>query len=315
MKQVKKIKLELANNVNGYRDVVRDNKTGFPLVTSLVGLERGIVYTTYNYALIKNLTHNRGEDYSPQKKNKRSNEFIKLVNNNKFHWRISHCMINEEGECIDGNGKFICISSLNEPLNFTITDENVFNDVNPSNKLNAVSEFATNSSWQPKDNYLSALNAGELVAVEIDRMRNYFCAKYQIKKTILTPSRFIAVATKNLSGLAGQGQKRATYCNKEVLESFKTKEFADDFNLVIKICRFALDHTEITPFFILRNVLPILWDKDKNLTHDTVYKLLTAKDTIKIKRVKTDVYGFRVENKMKAIRSEVVRLLGKNNIV
>jgi hypothetical protein len=237
-------------------------------VDSTKHCEVGKTYTTTNYKMFKLLKYNRGEDNSIVAA--KVNAFKKLYASGKFYTNIVHVIINMFDEVMDGHHKLKMAEELSIPINFIITPEADFNSPSLSVKLNAISKLnAFTSKWDGKANFLSAVKTKEPLAIAILKLQGSINTIYGINSKILTASRIITLLTKDVDGLASKSMERDVYCRKEYLPILQSDAFMTEMEFICETIKYILSwnmrNPEITPFFIIRNVMPRVWDNKLNM--------------------------------------------------
>jgi hypothetical protein len=239
------------------------SRKDFPVVNSLDNLEVGRIYTTYNHDILKPLKYNRGKEcgYLPE----RVATIRKMIENKTFMFGVLHVLVNLKGKTIDGNNRKIALKECNLPVNFAITAEPRFNVENESEILNNVSEYnAINSAWFGTDAYLSALAFNESAAKAIFNIKNWIVEEFGISDDMFTPSRLIALAMKDKTGLAGKIQPRRAYCNVQTAETIQSDEFKTLITFIANVINFvSVNNNSITEWFVVRCLMPTIWKKDR----------------------------------------------------
>lgn len=270
--------------------------TTYPMVNSLDNLEVGRIYSTTNYKILKPLKGNRGIDagFVPE----RVNAFKEMIRSGKFLFGIIHVMLNMKGFAIDGNNKLKALEEMGLPVNFMLFNEPAFNVSNPSDILNAVSDYnSLNSSWFAKDSYLSALLYQESCAVAIEKIKTDIETRFAIVDTMLTPSRIIALVKENKQGLGGKAQPRKEYCDDNSAKIINSDSFLKQMEFIANVINMVkAQNPSITEWFVIRCLMPVVWSEKLDLN------VLYAK----IQKV-----GFKkMENeKMSGIRTKVNQIL------
>lgn len=271
------------------------SRTDFPVVTSLDNLEVGRIYTTHNPKIIKPLPHNRGKlaGYVPE----RVNALQKKLDAGKFYMNVPHVLVNLAGYAIDGNNRLKMLSNNGLPVNFMITAQPEFNCADPSEILNNVSEYNTvNTKWTGDDAYTSALAYKELAALAIDNWHT------KISNGDFTPSRMIALATKDKGGLAGKNQPRRAYCNEETANVLNSDEFEATINFIVEVMNFVKQNNpSITEWFVIRCLMPMIWK------HELSFNIV-------LKNLKKVGFKNMSNTKMVGVRSRVNEILKKGNL-
>ena len=169
--------------------------------------------------------------------------------------------------------------------------------------LNNVSEYnAINSAWFGSDAYLSALAFKESAALAISRLKIWLENENGIPAEMFTPSRLIALATHNKKSLNGSVQPRRAYCNKETANILNSEEFKAQLEILVSIIHFAqTSNNSITPFDIVRCMMPMVWKYDLSM---------------KVILSNTKKRGFKkMDNtKMKGIKERVAEILQMGNV-
>lgn len=277
-------------------------RTDFPMVNSLNNLEVGRIYQTTNYAMLKPLKFNRGVDkgYLPE----RVTAIVKMIDADEFMFGIVHVIVNLKGNAIDGNNRKQGLKERNKPVNFMITAEPKFNLDNESEILNNVSDLnAINSAWFDRDSYLSAQAYDEPTAMAIFNVKNEIARVYGgVIEEMFTPSRIIVLATKDKTGLSSKKQTRRTYCSTEIAEQINSKEFAKLVEFSCKVIKFVSDtNPSITPWFIIRQLMPSIWKHDLSLN-------------IVLSNIKKRGFKKMDNTKMKGVKERVLDILKMGNI-
>lgn len=237
----------------------------YPMVNSLANLDAGKVYSTTNYNMLKPLLGNRGRKngYSPE----RVNAFKEMIKNKTFLFGIVHVMLNLKGFAIDGNNKLRALMEMGLPVNFMIFNEPAFNVANPSDILNAVSDYnSVNSSWFAKDSYLSAIYHKESCAIAIETLKKHIEVKFSLPETMLTPSRMIALAKQDKNGLGGKAQPRKEYCDDNTATIIKSANFIQQVEFIANVINFVkVQNPSITEWFVIRCLMPVIWSEKLDL--------------------------------------------------
>jgi len=277
--------------------------TSFPVVTSLDNLEVGRIYTTYNPKILKPLKYNRGtkEGYVRQ----RVNAIKKMIDNNEnpFFFDVCHVTLNLEGRVIDGNNRKKALAEKGKPINFMILAQAQFNLPDESEILNNVSDYnAINSSWSDNDAYISAFTFGEKTATTIDKIKTSLENEHGMPNTMFTPGRLVALAQKSKGGLGGRKQTRRTYCDTKLNEIMSTNEYQKLLDFCVSVIKFAQkNNPSIEPWFVVRGLLPSVWENDLN--YNIVLKHLRKTG---LKNLTTTL--------MKGVRERCVNILMSVNI-
>jgi len=244
------------------------NETNFQNVKSTKNCAIGTTYSTTNYKMFKFLKFNRGADNSivPAK----VAVFKKLYESGNFFMDICHVLINLSDEVCDGHHKLVMAEAIGIPINFQITAQPQFNSPNLSDKLNAISKYnAMSSKWDGRANFDSAVQTKEPLALAILKLQGEINIKYGINPKMLTASRIVAIITKCENGLAGKSLERESYCNKETLKLMQTDNFDSEMEFVCNVIKYVLSHNEknpeITPFHVIRNIMPNVWNNVANM--------------------------------------------------
>lgn len=277
------------------------SRKDFPVVTSLDNLSVGVIYTTHKPGILKPLKYNRGKEcgYLPE----RVNAIKKMIENGTFMFGVVHVLINLMGKIIDGNNRKVALEECGLPVNFMITAEPKFNLADESEILNNVSEYnSINSAWFGTDAYLSALAFNEPAAFAISKLKQWLENENSIPSEMFTPSRLIALATQNKKSLNGSVQPRRAYCNVETAKVLNSEELKAQLEILVSIIHFAqTSNDSITPFDIVRCMMPMVWKYDLSM------KLILAN---------TKKRGFKkMDNtKMKGIKVRVAEILQMGNV-
>jgi len=277
------------------------SRTDFPVVTSLDNLEVGRIYTTYNYKIIKHLKFNRGieEGFLPE----RVAVLQAKLDANTFYLNVCHVLVNLKGKAIDGNNRKKLLEINKLPLNFMITAQPEFNLDNESEILNNVSEFnSVNSAWLGKDAYMSALAFNEPSAVAIDRLKTWVENEFGIDGNIFTPSRLIALATRNKIGLGGKIQPRRAYCNQETANVLNSDEFKALILFIVAVIKFVqLNNNSITEWFVIRCLMPVIWKKELSLK-------------VVLSNMKRRGFKKMSNTKMEGVKARITEILKMGNV-
>jgi hypothetical protein len=238
------------------------SRTDFPIVTSLDNLEVGRIYRTKKYEILKPLKFNRGkkEGYLLE----RVAAIIQMIIMNEFMFGVCHVLVNLKGYAIDGNNRKRALMERGEYVNFMITGEPRFNLDDESEILNNVSDYnSINTAWFANDAYLSALEFGASAAVAIERLKVWLENENGMPGEMFTPSRLIALALKDKTGLAGKVQRRRAYCNNETAAILESDEFKKLLTFLVNVIQFVqVSNSSITPWFVVRCLLPVMWKKE-----------------------------------------------------
>lgn len=277
------------------------SRLDFPIVTSLDNLEVGRIYRTYNPNIIEHLSYNRGtkEGYVPE----RVAALQAKYDAGLFLMDVCHVLVNLNRKCIDGNNRIKMLSNNKAPINFMLTAQPEFNLEDESEILNNVSDYnSINSIWNGNDSYESALSLDAPAAVAIDNIKVWIGNESVIAGNIFTPSRLLALALKDKSGLAGKIQTRRAYCNKETATILESPEFKNLLLFIISVIQFVQsNNNSITEWFVIRCMMPEIWK------HDLSLKVL-LRNTKKCGFKKMD------NTKMAGVKTRVNKILKMENI-
>lgn len=247
---------------------MKENESSFQNVKSTKNCAIGTTYRTTNYKMFKFLKFNRGADNSiiPL----RVAAFKKLYEEGNFYEDICHVLINLSDELCDGHHKLTMAEAIGIPVNFQITAQPQFNSPNLSDKLNAISKYnAMSSKWDGRANFDSAVQTKEPLALAILKMQGELNIKYGINPKMLTASRIVAIIKCNEIGLAGKSLEREAYCSKETLKVMQIEKFKTEMEFVCNVIKYVLSHNErnpeITPFYVIRNIMPNVWNSVANM--------------------------------------------------
>ena len=229
----------------------------------------GKIYTTTNFKICKRVRFNRGEKNGIEPA--RLAYFKKLYESGKYFNQVSYVLINLIGEIIDGTHRHAMHEALGIPVNIMVTDQEEFNSEDEAVKLLAIATYnAKDSKWQPSAHFNAAYLFESPLALRIYDIKSEYENTYKFKKNLLTPSRIYAVLTHDRIGLAGKGQDVSAYCNSSLVPEINSDRFNKEFSFICAIMNLVIDrnkelNSDINPFFVIRVILPMIWDNELNM--------------------------------------------------
>jgi len=238
----------------------------------------GQTYSTTNFKMFKTFKFNRGCDNGIEPK--RLNEFIKLyialiknLPELQYLTGIIHVYVNLKGFVVDGHHKLELHKLYGIPVNFVILAEKKFNEGTDIEIMAAIANFnAKTSKWDGVAHFKTALQFREPLALAIRELKAIYETKYGFKKNLLTPSRIFVLLTEERKGLSSQSKNVEDYCKSELVEVMSTNKFKNEFDFVCAVLKYVTDWNktykniaDITPFFIIRHIMPMIWDNELNM--------------------------------------------------
>ena len=234
------------------------------------------VYTTTDFSKFKPLKFNRGRDNGIEPK--RLAEFHRIYEKGEYFHDIIHVCVNLNFDVVDGLHHLTLHNDLKKkgiivPLNFAVLPQKEFNEGTPAQKLAAVARYnAKTSKWDATAHFETAIKCKEKLALEIARVKAVYEAKYPFKKNLLTPSRIYAMITEDKKGLSSQSKTVEDYCKSELVKVMSADKFKNEFDFACAVMAKVVAHNKvyedvafINPFFVVRNVMPLIWDNELNM--------------------------------------------------
>lgn len=254
-----------------YNQNVYTMKTTFKKVNSFKDVKTGTVYSTTNFRMFKTLKFNRGRDNSIEPK--RVQDFKKLHERGEYFTDVIHLFVNLYGVIIDGHHKLEMHKSIKLPINFTVLPQAEFNEGTEIEILGAIARFnAKTSKWDANAHFDTALKCGEPVALEIAKLKAKYDLKYGFKKNLLTAGRIHTLIKEDPTALKSTLKTVEDYCDKSMIVSMSDKKFKKEFDFVCAVLSAVNDWNEVhkqdsfvTPFFVIRAVMPKVWDNELNM--------------------------------------------------
>jgi hypothetical protein len=252
----------------------------YPIIESIDEVtEFGRTYTTLNFDIFKRMEHNRGEASGIEKN--RVNTFKRLVEENRYYGNMTHTIVNMIFEMCDGTNREEMHKICNIPLNFLVTPEPDFNSPDIKVKLNAMSRInAVNQKWNGTANFKVATKCDAMLAMEIATLKAKFESVYHFKKNLLTPSRIYALLVKDSDGLNGKSREMSVYCDDSLVSKIKEEKFNTEFGFVCAVCDNMIKKSDITPFYVIRAIMPLIWDE--TVTMKAAYNAILNDDFKKV---------------------------------
>ena len=234
------------------------------------------VYTTTDFSQFKPLKFNRGRDNGIEPK--RLADFHRIYERGEYFFDIIHVCVNLDLEVVDGLHHLTLHDDLKKmgiivPLNFAVLPQKEFNEGTPAQKLSAVARYnAKTSKWDATAHFETAIKCKEKLALEIAKLKAVYEAKYPFKKNLLTPSRIYAMVTEDKKGLSSQSKTVEDYCKSELVKVMSADKFKKEFDFACAVMGKVVAHNKlyeevafINPFFVVRNVMPLVWDNEVNM--------------------------------------------------
>jgi len=261
-----------------------DKYGNYPMVNTLVNLDAGRIYATENYEILKPLEGNRGQKNSV--KSSKLKEFKELHKEGMFFAFTSVVWVNLDGFIIEGNNRKAMLEEMGEPIAFIVTDQPQFNTGSQSDILNMVAKYnSINSKWTGMDNFESAIQMNEPLAIEFENVKKLMLETFELKSiTFLTPGFLYALATKDIKAIHGTSRERADFCNVELAEYAKTKEFQYMVKYMVKLNN-LIDSFKIAGIKnrdVFKCILPLVWE-NKVPNAATLFELIEKDRFIKLK--------------------------------
>ena len=246
-------------------------KTTFKSVNSFEKVKVGTTYSTTNFKMFKTLKFNRGRDNGIEPK--RVQDFKKLYERGEYFTQVIHLFVNLYGVIIDGHHKLAMHKELNLPINFTVLPQAEFNEGTEIQILGAIARFnAKTSKWDANAHFDTALKCGEPVALAIAKLKAKYDLKHGFKRNLLTAGRIHTLIKEDQTALKSTLKTVEDYCDKSLLNAMSDKKFEKEFEFVCAVLYSVNEWNAVhkkdsfvTPFFVIRAVMPKIWDNELNM--------------------------------------------------
>jgi len=211
-------------------------------VNSLVNLDCGRNYITYNYSIFDFLMNNRGE--ASGVKPERVGKFIKLVEQDKYYFDLAVILVNKKGVILDGRHRFEQAKACSLPVLFCITDDERLNINNGFELACNIAIFnAHNPKWESNDNYKTAFLFKRPLAIEMDIVMGGVAARIKgIESANFKATQLIHLLDFTHTSTLLRARTLEEFDRNDLLLVLKDKVFLSGLNDVVSIIAHIATH-------------------------------------------------------------------------